>query len=67
MTSDCLHHQVAELTVDFWASIQDTPLAQRHPQLGVPLYRELQMRVLAKCTLPQSFTSWEDEVREEGH
>jgi len=30
------------------------------------LYRELQMRVLAKCTLPQSFTSWEDEVREEG-
>ena len=43
MTSDCLHHQVAELTVDFWASIQDTPLAQRHPQLGVLLYRELQM------------------------
>ena len=35
--------RVAELTVDFWASIQDTPLAQRHPQLGVLLYRELQM------------------------
>ena len=26
--------RVADLTVDFWSGIQDTPLASRHPQLG---------------------------------
>ena len=47
--------------VDFWIGMQGTPLAQRHEQLREPLYRELLQRMLAKCTLPASFTSWDDE------
>ena len=53
--------RVAELTTDFWTSLQDTPLAQRHAQLREPLYRELQQRVLALCTLPADFaTNWDE-------
>ena len=53
--------RAADLTIDFWTALQDTPLAQRHEQLRVPLYRELQQRIMAKCMLPPTFTSWADE------
>jgi len=54
--------RVAELTVDFWACIQDTPLASRHAQLGQPLYRELLKKMLSQCTLPTEFSTWEEEL-----
>lgn len=52
--------RVAELTIDFWVSLQDTPLAQRHEQLRQPLYRELLRRLCTQCTLPADFATWDD-------
>uniref|UniRef100_A0A7S4B9K5 Transportin-3 n=1 Tax=Chrysotila carterae TaxID=13221 RepID=A0A7S4B9K5_CHRCT len=58
---------IAELTVDFWCSIQDTPLEQRNEQLRQPLYRNLYQMMIKQCTLPADFTTWEesDELQEE--
>ena len=44
--------RAADLTVDFWTCIGDTPLYSRHEQLRHPLYRELQ--VSWRCDLPPS-------------
>lgn len=59
--------RVAELTIDFWVGLQDTPLIERHEQLRQPLYTELLQRVLVQCTLPADFKSWDEcaEVEEE--
>lgn len=53
--------RVAELSIDFWAGLQDTPLAMRHEQLRAPLFREVAARMMARCRLPASFTTWADE------
>ena len=59
--------RVAELTIDFWSGLQDTPLNMRHEQLRAPLFREVASRLMTRCKLPASFTSWAecDEVDED--
>ena len=52
--------RVAELTVEFWCGLQDTPLAQRPDDLRQPLYRELLRITLAQAALPSDFTGWDD-------
>ena len=53
--------RVADLTIDFWSGLQDTPLQQRHEQLRAPLFREVAARTMQRCQLPSSFTNWEEE------
>lgn len=53
--------RLAELTVDFWAGLQDTPVVERHESLRAPLYRRLAQVWLGQCTLPSSFVSWDEE------
>ncbi len=52
---------MAELTIDFWAGLQDTPLHARHEQLRAPLFQQVATRLMARCKLPASFKSWAEE------
>jgi hypothetical protein len=53
--------RVAELTIDFWSGLQDTPLHLRHEALRQPLFKQVATRTMQRCTLPASFTTWADE------
>ena len=53
--------RVADLTIDFWSGLQDTPLHLRHEQLREPLFRQVAQRLMQRCRLPPTFTSWEAE------
>ena len=38
--------RVADLTIDFWSGLQDTPLHLRHEQLREPLFRQVAQRLM---------------------
>lgn len=51
---DCMRHPdrcVGAVCMDFWISLQDIPLASRHPSLCQPVYMALLEVVISQCTL----------------
>ena len=51
---------VARTTIDFWLSLQDIPMNQRHPELRRPLYANLLLLMARQCALPADTESLDD-------
>jgi hypothetical protein len=61
----CASHRprkIAALTFDAWLSLQDIPVALRHPLLHKQIYLSLLGALLSHFQYPEGFTSWEAEL-----
>ena len=56
---DSGHHGAAEAAIEYFDLLSAVPVAQRHPQLGQPVYASLLPRLTSLAMYPQPFTSWE--------
>jgi len=52
--------RLACVTFDVWLSIQDIPVANRHPFTTQEVFYKLLAILLQQSSLPATFTSWED-------
>lgn len=57
--------KIAALTFDAWLSLQDVPVASRHPLLHKQIYLSLLGALLSHFQYPEGFTSWEAELRDD--
>ena len=55
----CGNSGAIEQALDYFESINTTPLAERHPSLGKPLYSALLPIILQAASYPDDFTDWE--------
>ncbi|KAG5177666.1 armadillo-type protein [Tribonema minus] len=58
----CASRQMALLTLEFWLTLQDSPVAERHPSMAHDVYVRLLEVLLQQAEYPAGFTSWETAV-----
>ena len=54
--------KIASLTFDFWLSLQDTPVAQRHPYTHQEIFESLLEILLKQSMYPPNFINWKDDA-----
>lgn len=57
--------KIAALTFDAWLSLQDVPVALRHPLLHKQIYLSLLGALLSHFQYPEGFTSWDAELTDD--
>ena len=59
--SEAHERPVMEAAADYFLMLNTVPVADRHPQLGEPLFKRLVAACLRRATLPVDFKTWDDE------
>ena len=54
--------KIASLTFDFWLSLQDTPVAERHPYTHQEIFENLLEILLKQSMYPPDFINWEEDA-----
>lgn len=57
--------QVCQACIEYFLMVNTVPVAQRHPQMGAPLYGSLAQPLLAHCCYPAGFEGWADCIEED--
>jgi hypothetical protein len=57
--------QVCQAAVEYFVMVNTVPLAERHPQMGAPLFGALAQPLLAHCRYPEGFEGWAECVEED--
>ena len=52
--------KIASMTFDAWLSLQDIPVAQRHPFLQKQVFATLLISLLSQCQYPEGFIDWDE-------
>ena len=52
--------KIASMTFDAWLSLQDIPVAERHPFLQKQVFATLLISLLSQCQYPDGFTKWDE-------
>ncbi|CAB9496413.1 expressed unknown protein [Seminavis robusta] len=56
------HTPVTLTALECWLTVQETPASARHNNWKAPLFEKVVQGIVARITLPDSFTSWQDEL-----
>jgi len=64
-TPNLNHPQVCQAAIEYFLMINTVPLAERHPQMGAPLYSALAQPLLRHCCYPEGFEGWAECAEED--
>ena len=56
----CRHAGAAESAIDYFESLNQTPVASRHQLLGQPLFEVILPCLVDLARFPEEFVSWDD-------
>lgn len=56
----CGHHGAAKAAIEYLDWLSSVPVAERHPQLGQPVFISMLPHLLELASYPAGFTTWEE-------